>query len=75
MNDLSKCVDAAMDIEAYECDRLDFLSGYAAKIIESHNLTSDDLDVIAGYQCIGTDNDLELIQEIREQLEEEKAND
>ena len=67
--------DLAMDIEAYECHKLDFLVDYATKIIESHNLTSDDLDVIAGYQCIGTDTDLELIQEIREQLEEEQNNE
>ena len=40
----------------------------ARHIIDWFDLTLEDVSVIEGFQCIGTPNDIELIEEIKDEL-------
>ena len=69
-----RLTDAAMAIEDWSSLKIDHLIGLADEIIDEFNLTLDDLNMIRGFQCIGTDDDKEIMEFIELELVERLDN-
>jgi hypothetical protein len=70
-----RLTDAAMAIEDWSSLKMDRLIGLADEIIDEFNLTLNDLNTIRGFQCIGTDDDKEIMEFIEMELEERLDNE
>tara|TARA_A100000172_G_scaffold56706_1_gene36558 strand:- start:554 stop:862 length:309 start_codon:yes stop_codon:yes gene_type:complete len=63
-----RVVDASIYIEGWGEAKQERLTEEARHIIDWFDLTLEDVGVIEGFQCIGTPNDIELIEEIKDEL-------
>jgi|DEB0MinimDraft_3_1074331.scaffolds.fasta_scaffold45042_2 hypothetical protein len=70
-----RLTDAATAIEDWSSLKMDRLIGLADEIIDEFNLTLNDLNTIRGFQCIGTDDDKEIMEFIEMELEERLDNE
>jgi len=70
-----RLTDAATAIEDWSSLKMDRLIGLADEIIDEFNLTLNDLNMIRGFQCIGTDDDKEIMEFIEMELEERLDNE
>jgi hypothetical protein len=70
-----RLTDAAIAIEDWSSLKMDRLIGLADEIIDEFNLTLNDLNTIRGFQCIGTDDDKEIMEFIEMELEERLDNE
>ena len=70
-----RLTDAATAIEDWSSLKMDHLIGLADEIIDEFNLTLNDLNMIRGFQCIGTDDDKEIMEFIEMELEERLDNE
>lgn len=70
-----RLTDAAMAVEDWSSLKMDHLMGLANEIIDKFNLTLADLNSIRGFQCIGTDDDKEIMEWIELELLERLDNE
>lgn len=70
-----RLTDAAMAVEDWSSLKMDHLMGLANEIIDKFDLTLDDLNNIRGFQCIGTDDDKEIMEWIELELLERLDNE
>jgi len=67
---MTNLADAAMAIEVWSDYKREFAMDMADDIIDEFDLTLEDLDTIKQFQCIGTDDDKEIIWWIEDELKE-----
>ena len=67
---MRKLIDAALAISDWSDIKREYLVELADEIIDEFDLTIDDVDTISDYDCIGTDDDKEIIYFIKLELEE-----
>jgi len=67
--------DISMAIEDWSSLKMGHLMGLADEIIDEFDLTLDDLSKIRGFQCIGSDDDKEIMEWIELELLERLDND
>jgi len=67
---MRKLLGAALAISDWSDIKREYLVGLADEIIDEFDLTIDDVDAISEYDCIGTDDDKEIIYFIKLELEE-----
>ena len=63
---------AALAISDWSDLKREYLVGLADEIIDEFDLTIDDVNTISDYDCIGNDDDKEIIYFIKLELEERK---
>jgi len=69
---MRKLLGAALAISDWSDIKREYLVGLADEIIDEFDLTIDDVDEISEYDCIGNDDDKEIIYFIKMELEERK---
>ena len=69
---MRKLIDAALAISDWSDLKREYLVGLADEIIDEFDLTIDDVNTISDYDCIGNDDDKEIIYFIKLELEERK---
>ena len=69
---MRKLIDAALAISDWSDIKREYLVELADEIIDEFDLTIDDVNTISDYDCIGTDDDKEIIYFIKLELEERK---
>mgnify|MGYP003119265325 CR=1 FL=1 len=69
---MRKLIDAALAISDWSDIKREYLVGLADEIIDEFDLTIDDVNTISDYDCIGNDDDKEIIYFIKMELEERK---
>ena len=67
---MTDITNAAMAIEAWSDFKREAAWQMADDIIDEFDLTLEDLDTIKQFQCIGTDDDEEIIWWIEDELKE-----
>ena len=67
---MTSLADAAMAIEVWSDVKRETAMNLADDIIDEFDLTLEDLDTIKQFQCIGTDDDDEIIWYIEDELKE-----
>ncbi len=67
---MTSLADAAMAIEVWSDVKRETAMNLADDIIDEFDLTLEDLDTIKQFQCIGTDDDNEIIWYIEDELKE-----
>ena len=67
---MTSLADAAMAIEVWSDVKRETAMNLADDIIDEFDLTLEDLDTIKQFQCIGTDDDTEIIWYIEDELKE-----
>ena len=70
-----RLTDASMDIEGWGEYKAQYMFQYADELIEEYNLTLDDVKEIEQFQCIGGDDDEEIIYWIKQELQERLDNE
>lgn len=69
---MRKLIDAALAISDWSDIKREYLVELADEIIDEFDLTIDDVNTISEYDCIGNDDDKEIIYFIKLELEERK---
>lgn len=69
---MRKLLGAALAISDWSDIKREYLIGLANEIIDEFDLTMDDVNTIADYDCIGNADDKEIIEFIKLELEERK---
>ncbi len=69
---MRKLIDASLAISDWSDIKREYLVELADEIIDEFDLTIDDVNTISDYDCIGTDDDKEIIYFIKLELEERK---
>ena len=67
---MTDLVDASMAIERWSDIKREAAMNMADDIIDEFDLTLEDLETIKQFQCIGTDDDNEIIWWIEDELKE-----
>ena len=67
---MTSLADAAMAIEVWSDYKREAAMNLADDIIDEFDLTLEDLETIKQFQCIGTDDDNEIIWWIEDELKE-----
>ena len=67
---MTNLADAAMAIETWTSIKQECAWQLADDIIDEFDLTLENLDTIKQFQCIGTDDDNEIIWYIEDELKE-----
>ena len=67
---MTDLVDASMAIEVWSDITREAAMNMADDIIDEFDLTLEDLETIKQFQCIGTDDDKEIIWWIEDELKE-----
>jgi len=67
---MRKLLGAALAISDWSDIKREYLVGLADEIIDEFDLTIDDVNTISDYDCIGNDDDKEIIYFIKLELEE-----
>lgn len=69
---MRKLIDASLAISDWSDIKREYLVELADEIIDEFDLTIDDVNTISDYDCIGNDDDKEIIYFIKLELEERK---
>ena len=67
---MTDLVDSSMAIERWSDIKREAAMNMADDIIDEFDLTLEDLETIKQFQCIGTDDDNEIIWWIEDELKE-----
>ena len=65
---MSRKVDIALQIEGWGEVKMEALMNEARRIIDTYNITLDELRELRQWDSLGTKDDIELLDEIEEEL-------